>query len=202
MREYETTLIIQPEISEEGSKAILERLDGILEKHGDIRLMCEDMGKRKLAYEIRKFHKGHYHMLTYLGEGKAVPELERTMRLDESVLRFMTIQVSEDVEDIEARKTQAQEIERLQAQRAAEKASREAEDEKARQEAELAAAAEQAALAEAASESGEGDEERDTPGLEGADLSETPAEDEPKGASDPVEPESEISSETDGDKPE
>ncbi len=144
MREYETTLIIQPEISEEGSNAILARLDGILEKQGEIRLLCENVGKRKMAYEINKFNKGHYYLLSYLGEGKAVPEIERTLRLDESVLRFLTIQVSDHVADVEARKAEAAEFERQQTQRAAEKAAREAEEEEARQQAAIAAAEERA----------------------------------------------------------
>ena len=86
-REYETTFIVQPEISDEGAKAILARLDGVLASAGSTRLMCEDHGKRKLAYEIKKFHKGHYYTLMYLDGGKVVPEVERSLRLDESILR-------------------------------------------------------------------------------------------------------------------
>ena len=67
MREYETTVIVQPEISDEGSQALLEKLDGILATEGATRLMCEDLGKRKLAYEVRKFHKGHYYILYFPG---------------------------------------------------------------------------------------------------------------------------------------
>ena len=103
MREYETSFIVQPEISDEGSEAIRTKLDGILENGSATRLMCEDLGKRKLAYEIRRFQKGHYYILSYLDEGKVVPDLERTLRLEESVLRFMTVQVSEGVTDVEAR---------------------------------------------------------------------------------------------------
>ena len=146
MREYETTIIIQPEISEEGSGAIFAKLDGILEKHGDIRLLCENVGKRKLAYEINNFNKGHYYLLSYLGEGKPVPEIERTLRLDESVLRFLTIQVSDHTADVEARKAEGAELERQQIQRAAEKAAREAEEEEARQQVAIAAAEERAKL--------------------------------------------------------
>jgi len=88
LREYETTFIVQPEISDEGSHAILSKLDGILETGGATRLMCEDHGKRKLAYEVRKFHKGHYYTLMFLDEGTTVPDLERVLRLEESVLRL------------------------------------------------------------------------------------------------------------------
>ncbi len=146
MREYETTFIVQPEISDEGLQAICERLDGIVEKHGAVRLFYDDMGRRRLAYEIRNFQKGHYLTLFYLDDGKAVPELERALRLDDSVLRFLTVLANEDVRDIEARKAEAAEIERVRAERAAERAAREAKD--AEREAEEAAReAEEAALA-------------------------------------------------------
>jgi len=153
VREYETTFIVQPEISEEGSQAILTKLDGILAAQGADRLMCEDLGKRKLAYEIRKFHKGHYYILSYLNDGGAVPDLERALRLDESILRFLTIQSDDEVTDIESRKASAQEREVEQQKRAAERAAREAEEAAARQAAEEKAAAERAA----AGETGEGE---------------------------------------------
>ena len=132
MREYETTFIVQPEISEEGNAALLAKLDGVLENAGASRLMCEDHGKRKLAYEIKKFHKGHYYTLMFLDEGQVVPDVERALRLDESVLRFLTIQAAEEVTDVEARKAAAAEAEVEQAKRAAERAAREAEEAEAR----------------------------------------------------------------------
>lgn len=138
MREYETTFIVQPEISDEGSKAILGRLDGILSAGGATRLMCEDHGKRKLAFEIRKFHKGHYYTLMFLDNGKVVPEVERVLRLDESILRFLTIQAATDVTDVEGRKAAAAQAEVEQTKRAAERAAREAEEADARREAEEA----------------------------------------------------------------
>ncbi len=154
MREYETTFIVQPEISDEGSQAILAKLDGILETGGATRLMCEDHGKRKLAYEVRKFHKGHYYTLQFLDEGQVVPEVERVLRLEESVLRFLTILENEDVEDVEARKASATEAEDEQTKRATERAQREAEEAASRRETEeaerLAAATAAAEAAEAA----------------------------------------------------
>jgi small subunit ribosomal protein S6 len=135
LREYETTFIVQPEISDEGCQELLARIDGILEREGATRLLHDDQGKRKLAYESRKFQKGRYVTAHYLDEGKAVAPLERTLRLEESVLRFLTVQVTDRVEDIEQRKQAAAEEERIRAERARERAAREAEEEKARQEA-------------------------------------------------------------------
>ena len=156
MREYETTFIVQPEISDEGSQSILTKLDGILEAGGADRLMCEDHGKRKLAYEIRKFHKGHYYTLQFLNDGQVVPDLERVLRLEESVLRFLTILADAEVADVDARKATAAEAEVEQEKRAAERAQREADEAASRREAEeterqaAAVAAEAAAAAETA----------------------------------------------------
>jgi small subunit ribosomal protein S6 len=160
LREYETTFIVQPEISDEGSLAILSKLDGLLESGGATRLMCEDHGKRKLAYEVRKFHKGHFYTLMFLDEGQVVPALERVLRLEESVLRFLTILANEEVADVDARKTEATDAEAEQTKRAAERAVREAEEAAARRASEeaereasvQAAAAAAAAAAEAAAE--------------------------------------------------
>jgi small subunit ribosomal protein S6 len=147
MREYETTFIVQPEITDEGIQAICARVEGILEKHGGIKLFYDDMGRRRLSYEIRNFQKGQYLTFFYLDDGKAVPEIERSLRLDDSILRFLTVMAVEEVADIEARKREAVELEKVRAQKAAEKAEREAE--------EAARAAEEAARAEAAGESEE-----------------------------------------------
>ncbi len=171
MREYETTIIIQPEISDEGSAAIFERLDGVLNDHASIRLMNEDLGKRKLAYEINKFQKGHYYVYSFLSDGQVVPALEREMRLNESVLRFMTIQTETKVTDIEARKAEAAELEAEHARKAAERAAREEEEAKARAEEEAKARAEAEAEAARAAEAGEAAEGEGEAAAEGDDAS-------------------------------
>jgi small subunit ribosomal protein S6 len=150
VREYELTIIIQPEISEEGSQAIMAKLDEAMESSGSTRLLCDDLGKRKLAYEIRKFHKGHYHLLSFLDKGGAVPSLERILRLEESVLRFLTVKVDDDVSDAEARIQWGKEREIELKKRAEERAAREAEEATARAEAERQAAEEAAKAAKAA----------------------------------------------------
>ena len=161
MREYELNIIVQPEISEEGAAAILARLDTALES-SSVRLCCDDLGKRKLAYEINRFQKGHYYLLSFLDDGKVVTELERMLRLDESVLRFLTVKVSDHVADVEARKAEAAEREAELKRRAEERAEREAEEARARAEAEeqrLAAEQSQAEAEAAAEEAPPSEEE-------------------------------------------
>jgi small subunit ribosomal protein S6 len=137
VREYESTLIIQPEISDEGVGALQERLDGILEGFGASRLIYDDLGKRRLAYEIQNFQKGRYVMLRFLDDGSNIKALERALGLEDSIIRFLTVQVSDAVEDVAARQAEAAEEERIRAEKAAERAAREAE-ETARQQAEAA----------------------------------------------------------------
>ncbi len=168
MREYDTTFIVQPEISEEAREALIEKFGGILAQAGAVPLEVDDMGKRKLAYDIRKFQKGHYLALFFLDKGNAVGELERSLRLEESVLRFLTVRKEDEVSDIEGRKARAVEAERIRRERAKERAEREAEERVAREAARVAAEAEAAARAEEpeepseASESGEVGEESET----------------------------------------
>jgi small subunit ribosomal protein S6 len=133
VREDEFTFIAQPEITEEGLQGVCDRYDALLEKHGAIRLHYDDWGRRRLAYEIQKFQKGHYLILHFLDDGKVVPELERVSKIDDSILRFLTVLASESVEDIEARKQEAARLEEERKRKAAERAAREAEEAAARE---------------------------------------------------------------------
>lgn len=133
MREFDTTFIVQPEISEEGREALILRLRGVLERAGATPLEVDDMGKKKLAYEIKRFQKGHYLSLFYLDSGKAVAELERALRLDESILRFLTVRREDHIEDVEARKARSIDLEKTRKEKAAERAAREAEERAARE---------------------------------------------------------------------
>jgi len=157
VREYESTLIIQPEISDEGVAALQARLDGILEGFGTIRLIYDDLGKRRLAYEIQNFQKGRYLMLRFLDSGSSIKAIERALRLEDSIIRFLTVQVDDAVEDVAARRAEAAEEARVRAEKAAERAAREAE-EGARQQAE-GVAAEKRAAADAEETDGEEPEE-------------------------------------------
>lgn len=107
MREYETVFITQPNISETQLKQVNERLGALVEKNQGRLFYARNMGKRTLAYPIEKQTKGIYTCLDYAAQGGAVGEIEHSLKLDENVLRFLTVVKAEEV-DIEAR---AQEIE-------------------------------------------------------------------------------------------
>ena len=170
--------IVQPEISDEGSQAILAKLDGVLASGNATRLMCEDHGKRKLAYEVRKFHKGHYYTLQFLNDGPVVPEIERVLRLEESVLRFLTVQADDDVVDVEARVATAVQAELEQAKRAVERAAREAEEAASRREQEEADRLAGIARAEASGDDSDSDDDSDEKARFGGDDDDTSDDEE------------------------
>jgi small subunit ribosomal protein S6 len=161
VREYEFTFVVQPEISDDGLQALHDKFDALLGRHDAIKLYYDDWGRRRLAYEIQKFQKGHYFVLYFLDEGKVVPELERMARLEDSILRFLTVQSSDRVDDIEERKTEAVALEEERKKKAAERAAREAEEaaERAAREEEAAAAAAAAEASGSEDDEGGGDRE-------------------------------------------
>ncbi|MCB1213894.1 MAG: 30S ribosomal protein S6 [Deltaproteobacteria bacterium] len=102
MREYETIYLTKPDITSEAGAKLKEKLQGALEKFGAKTLHQVDWGKRKLAYEVKKEKFGRYFYLSYLSEGNVTAELERLLKYDDSVLKFISVQVADEV-DAEAR---------------------------------------------------------------------------------------------------
>ncbi len=102
MREYETVVITKADLPESTQKQINDRARSIIEKHEGRLFYARSMGKRTLSYPISKQTKGLYTCLDYVARGSSIGELERSMRLDENVLRFLTVVKNEEV-DVEAR---------------------------------------------------------------------------------------------------
>jgi small subunit ribosomal protein S6 len=167
VREYELIYLIQPDATPERQKEIHSRVDEIVAQQGGMLLLRDDWGKRKLAYEIQKFQKAQYVLLSYLGEGKIVDELERALRLDPDVVRFLTVKVQDEVKDIESRITEARAEEAERAKRREERERLEAERAAVRQAALEAEEAARAAQAPAEPAPDEGVEEEGEPVPEG-----------------------------------
>jgi len=93
MAYYENVFIARQDISAAQADALADRFAEIVETGGGKVTRRENWGLRSLAFRIRKNRKGHYVMLNIDAPAEAVQELERTMRLDEDVIRYMTIRV-------------------------------------------------------------------------------------------------------------
>ena len=103
MRRYETIFITRPDLTDEDHYILQEKLKSItLTLKGDL-VKLEDWGLRKLGYEIRKNSRGHYFLLDYLSEPDLVKELERNLRLNDQVLKYQTVKISNQVSPDTAR---------------------------------------------------------------------------------------------------
>ena len=97
LREYETIYILSPNTLNDAVGDVNDKVKGIIEERGGKVLKVDNWGKRRLAYEIRAERKGIYLYWQYLGNPDIVAEFERNMRMLDSVMRYMTIKVDEDV---------------------------------------------------------------------------------------------------------
>ena len=88
---YETMYILRPDIPEEEVDSHLKKYSEILEKSGTEVLDSQMRGKRRLAYTIAKHKEGIYVQLSHKGNGQQVAILERSMRLSEDVIRYLTV---------------------------------------------------------------------------------------------------------------
>lgn len=98
MRRYETFVIFDPDIVDENRVEFFEKMKNlILEKDGYIACL-DEWGVRKLAYEIKKKVRGHYTRIDYLTSSDVVQEMERLFRIDDRVMKYMTIILDKDAD--------------------------------------------------------------------------------------------------------
>jgi len=107
-REYETTYILRPNTTNEGVAEVNTRIRGIIEGMGGKIIKVDNWGKRRLAYEVGKERKGIYLYWQYLAQPGVVEETERNLRMLDTVIRYLTVKVDEDI-DVTARPTEIDE---------------------------------------------------------------------------------------------
>ncbi len=95
-RTYELMFIIRPDMPEEEQDKLISTVETQVGTAGGTVKHVEKMGKRRLAYIVRKFQDGIYVLLTLEGEGGMVKEVERRLRVTEPVIKFMTVRVDEE----------------------------------------------------------------------------------------------------------
>jgi small subunit ribosomal protein S6 len=115
MRRYETFIIIDPDLSDEERSPIFEKVKDLIQQEECLLVMLDEWGSRRLAYEIKKKSRGHYVRLDYCGIGKLVDEMERFFRIDDRIMKYMTVLLDKyaDIELIkeEMAKAEVKEIE-------------------------------------------------------------------------------------------
>ena len=94
MNKYESVIIVNPNLDEEAVKALKDKFEGLINKNGKVESV-EEMGKKKLAYPIKKNAEGVYLVFHFEAKPDSIAELERNYRITDEVIKFLVVKVEE-----------------------------------------------------------------------------------------------------------
>jgi small subunit ribosomal protein S6 len=95
-RFYEVMFIVRPDMEDEDLDKLIAGFEQTIANGGGTLRSTEKLGRRKLAYLVRKFNDGNYVLLTVDADGKLIHELERRLRVSEPVIKFITVRMDEE----------------------------------------------------------------------------------------------------------
>lgn len=95
MRAYETMFIVNPELDEEQTTAVIDKFQGIVTNTGGELVKLDKWGKRKLAYEINHKRDGFYVLMNFNADTNTAGELDRVFRITDDVLKYMILREEE-----------------------------------------------------------------------------------------------------------
>ncbi|MGH9389846.1 MAG: 30S ribosomal protein S6, partial [Vicinamibacteria bacterium] len=93
MERYETIVIASPLVTDEDMNQVISNLEHVIADGGGNVIRVDRWGKRRMAYRIKKFEEGHYALIFYEASGDLIREVERRIRIDDRLIRFMTVHV-------------------------------------------------------------------------------------------------------------
>lgn len=102
MNRYESVVILKPTLTEEEKTKELNDYKELFESFSNKPVTVEDMGKKKLAYEIRKQSEGFYAVFNFKSEPENIAEVERKYRIDDNVIKFLNIRLEPELENDES----------------------------------------------------------------------------------------------------
>ena len=94
MNKYESVIIINPNVEGEALKALVSRFTDLINSEGKVEKV-DEIGKRKLAYNVKKFEEGIYVVFYFEVKAELISELERNYRITDEVIKFMTVKQGE-----------------------------------------------------------------------------------------------------------
>ena len=104
MRIYEELFIVRPDATDEEVDPIVDQIKNVITHAGGTVDKTEKWGVRKLAYRVMKFNEGQYILIQFTAKPETVKEIERRLRVADSVLKFLTVRIDEKLKRIEKRK--------------------------------------------------------------------------------------------------
>jgi small subunit ribosomal protein S6 len=96
LRKYESLFIIRPDLEEERSNEVVEKFKNLLETNGAENLAVDVWGKRKLAYEVKKFNEGIFVLFTFECESDVKTELERNYKISDEIIKYLVVRLDEE----------------------------------------------------------------------------------------------------------
>jgi len=121
---YETVYITRPSLADDALDSIHKKVESVITEFGGQIVEKEDWGNRKLAYDIQKEPRGHYTYVAYTGKPGVVHEIERNFRINEHLLRFMTMNIAKEFSEEEFRENRQKQLEAFQAREERRRAAR------------------------------------------------------------------------------
>ena len=95
---YESIFIVNPNLTDEETANVIKKMQDVVTKQGGEMVKFEDWGKRKLAYEIKKHKRGHYAFFQFKASAPVVvSELERTYKMTDTVIKFITVKLEKEL---------------------------------------------------------------------------------------------------------
>ncbi len=94
MNKYESVIIINPNVDEEGIKSLVQKFTDLINNDGKVEKV-DELGKKKLAYEVQKNKEGYYVVFYFEANPNLIAELERNYRITDEVIKFMSVKVEE-----------------------------------------------------------------------------------------------------------
>lgn len=98
MNHYETIYIVNPTLDDDSLKEAIDKFSDLIKKLKGYIVKVNEWGKRKLAYDLKRFDKGYYVVLDFCALPKMVTELERDLKLDDRILKYITVKIDENVD--------------------------------------------------------------------------------------------------------
>ena len=92
MNQYESVIIINPNVDEEGIKTLIQKFTDLINTEGKVEKV-DELGKKRLAYEIQKNKEAYYVVFYFQANPDLISELERIYRITDEVIKFMTVKV-------------------------------------------------------------------------------------------------------------
>jgi small subunit ribosomal protein S6 len=98
MRNYEIIFIVRPDLTEEDVDKLIAQMEGVVAGTGGKLEKVEKLGRRRLAYRVQKQREGIYVLFQLQGSGDTIKEFERRLKVIDTVIKYLTVRIDEDLE--------------------------------------------------------------------------------------------------------